>query len=179
MLIRGLDSERMRRRLFETDKLELSKAIQMCQTMEATAADLQLWADKCTGDQTVVAAIKSPAERENVDENGQESSSVAAVRERYAFQRSDSLTVPKQSLREEVSMKGCLMGRECSRCEGLHKPRQCPAYGQTCHKCQWLHHFARKCLFGGSVTHVVEGSEEGCGQQDVLMIKVKRLGRSC
>ena len=30
VLIRGLDSERMRRRLFETDKLELSKAIQMC-----------------------------------------------------------------------------------------------------------------------------------------------------
>ncbi|KAL5510796.1 hypothetical protein EMCRGX_G006398 [Ephydatia muelleri] len=171
VLIRGLDSERMRRRLFETDKLELSKAIQMCQTMEATAADLQLWADKGTGDQTVVAAIKSPAERENVGENGQESSSVAAVKERYASQRSE------QSLRGEVSMKGRPMGRECARCGRLHKPRQCPAYGQTCHKCQRLHHFARKCLFGGSVTHVVEGSEEGCGLQEVLMIKVKKVGK--
>ena len=31
VLIRGVDSDRMRRRLFETDKLELPKAIQMCQ----------------------------------------------------------------------------------------------------------------------------------------------------
>lgn len=29
VLIRGLDNERMRRRLFETDKLELAKVIQM------------------------------------------------------------------------------------------------------------------------------------------------------
>ena len=43
VLIRGLDGERMRRRLFETDKLTLEKAIQMCRTMEATSADLQLW----------------------------------------------------------------------------------------------------------------------------------------
>ena len=33
VLIRGIDSECMRRRLFETDKLDLAKAIQMCQTM--------------------------------------------------------------------------------------------------------------------------------------------------
>ena len=114
VLIRGLDSERMRQHLFETDKLEFSKVIQICQTMEATAADLQLWADKGTGDQTVVAAIKSPAERENVGKNGQEStcSSVATVRERYDSQRSDSFTFPNRSLRDEVSMKGRPMGRE-------------------------------------------------------------------
>ena len=41
VLIRGVDSDRMRRRLFESDKLELPKAIQMCQTMEATSADLK------------------------------------------------------------------------------------------------------------------------------------------
>ena len=40
VLIRGLDSERMWRRLFETDNLELPKAIRMCQGM---AADLQSW----------------------------------------------------------------------------------------------------------------------------------------
>ena len=46
VLIRGIDSNRMRRRLFETDKLELPKAIQMCQTMEATSADLESWVGK-------------------------------------------------------------------------------------------------------------------------------------
>lgn len=46
VLIRGIDSDRIRRRLFETDKLGLAKAVQMCQAMEATSADLQSWSEK-------------------------------------------------------------------------------------------------------------------------------------
>ena len=41
VLIRGVDNDRMRRRLLETEKLDLAKAIQMCQVMETTLADLQ------------------------------------------------------------------------------------------------------------------------------------------
>ena len=46
VLIRGIDSERMRRRLFETDDLKLEKALRMCRNMEATAADLQMWSSR-------------------------------------------------------------------------------------------------------------------------------------
>ena len=46
VLIRGLDCERMRRRLFETDELTLEKAIRKCRTMVATSADLQLLSGK-------------------------------------------------------------------------------------------------------------------------------------
>ena len=46
VLIRGVDNERMRRRLFETENLDLEKAIRMCQAMEATAADMQSWGVK-------------------------------------------------------------------------------------------------------------------------------------
>ena len=48
---------------FETDKLEMSNAIQLCQTMEATADNLQLWADKGTGDHKTeyrVTVLSSP-----------------------------------------------------------------------------------------------------------------------
>ena len=55
VLIRGLDSERMRRRLFETNNLELPKAIQMCQGMEVSVADLQSWGEASP---EVVAAVK-------------------------------------------------------------------------------------------------------------------------
>ena len=41
VLIRRIDSDRIRRRLSETDKLELTKAVQMRQAMEVTSADLQ------------------------------------------------------------------------------------------------------------------------------------------
>eukprot|EP00731_Ephydatia_muelleri_P038193 Em0676g2a len=55
VLIRGLDSERMRRHLFETDNLELPKAIRMCQGIEA---DLQSWGEAKNGSPEVVAAVK-------------------------------------------------------------------------------------------------------------------------
>ena len=70
VLIRGLDCERMRRRLFETDKLELPKAIQMCQGMEAMAADLQSWGEAKNGSPEVVAAVKGTAKESFGNEDG-------------------------------------------------------------------------------------------------------------
>ena len=57
VLIRGLDNERMQRHLFEMDKLELAKAIQMCQSMEVTLADLQQWTAKKPVGEEMVAEI--------------------------------------------------------------------------------------------------------------------------
>lgn len=34
---------------------------------------------------------------------------------------------------------------ECNKCGGVHKPRQCPAYGRNCHRCNKLNHYAHKC----------------------------------
>jgi len=55
VLIRGLDCERMRQRLFKTDELTLERAIWKCQTMEATSADLQLWSGKKEVEVEVIA----------------------------------------------------------------------------------------------------------------------------
>ncbi|KAL7859481.1 hypothetical protein SRHO_G00146280 [Serrasalmus rhombeus] len=34
----------------------------------------------------------------------------------------------------------------CKRCGGKHEPRQCPAYGKRCAKCNGKNHFAKQCL---------------------------------
>lgn len=34
----------------------------------------------------------------------------------------------------------------CTRCGGKHEPRQCPAYGKRCAKCNGKNHFAKQCL---------------------------------
>ncbi len=34
----------------------------------------------------------------------------------------------------------------CKRCGGRHEPRQCPAYGKKCSKCNGKNHFAKQCL---------------------------------
>ncbi|GFO05737.1 hypothetical protein PoB_003224200 [Plakobranchus ocellatus] len=33
----------------------------------------------------------------------------------------------------------------CKQCGSEHRPRQCPAYGKTCHKCKRKNHFATVC----------------------------------
>ena len=35
--------------------------------------------------------------------------------------------------------------RKCGRCGSNHPPRNCPAFGKTCRKCQKQNHFARVC----------------------------------
>lgn len=67
VLIRGVSNKRMHRRLLETENLDLPKVIRMCQTMEATAADLQSSVEKM---ETVekVAAMESQSTRGEKDQ---------------------------------------------------------------------------------------------------------------
>ena len=50
---------------------------------------------------------------------------------------------------------------KCSRCGyDDHELRNCPANGQTCHKCQGINHFARVCRSSVKSVHVVEESSD-------------------
>lgn len=42
--------------------------------------------------------------------------------------------------------------KPCGRCGYIHKPKQCRAFGQTCHKCQGRDHFAHMCRTKGANT---------------------------
>ena len=37
-------------------------------------------------------------------------------------------------------------GEECKLCGRIHKPRECPAFGQKCHKCKKKNHWASCCM---------------------------------
>ena len=40
--------------------------------------------------------------------------------------------------------------KPCGRCGSIHKPKECKALGQTCHKCQGKDHFAYMCRSKGA-----------------------------
>ena len=162
VLIRGVDSDRMRRRLFETDKLELPKAIQMCQTMEATSADLESWVGK---EKKVDSEV--PVEVKSVSESAE---SVSAV-QRSGYQK-------PTNTRTRENDQGQRYGevRECRQCGRTHKPRQCPAYGQKCLKCGLPNHFARRCR-NSAQTHMVQGDSQSLGHEEVLHITVRKCGK--
>ena len=155
VLIRGIDSEHMRR-LFETEKLDLAKAIQMCQTIEAMTADLQSWESKELSEQ--VAAVK--------DEHREEDE-VAMVRNRGVpvkgkESRSEGMELDRREREEQ----------ECWRCGRCHRLHQCPAFGQRCLKCNGLNHFARRCKLRSRPTQLVQELET----DELLQIKVAKKG---
>ncbi|GBO44778.1 hypothetical protein AVEN_129410-1 [Araneus ventricosus] len=56
---------------------------------------------------------------------------------------------PKQSLQEY----------ECKKCGRKHKPRECPAYGKVCTKCNKKNHFAAKCFQNSKNIHEMKVPE--------------------
>ena len=165
VLIRGVDSERMRRRMFETDKLDLEKAVQMCQVMESTTVDLQQMGTRLEPQ----PGLTKPVEAQE---------GVAAVNSR----RPSGSIGEKRSKDRPGAKPFSGSPHPCSRCGWSHKPRQCPAYGQKCLNCHGLNHFARMCnkakqqsahLVGDWADPESPTDESG----EVLLITVERVGK--
>ena len=163
VLIRGVDSDRMRRRLFETKRLDLISAIRMCQAMESTASDLQL-----------LTATKPT-----------ESEAALGVKELGVKDCEERKLQQEGFKREDPTKRGYNRGarwgpgdRVCSRCGLSHRPRQCPAYGKKCAKCKGPNHFARMCS-SGRPTHLVEEDMTRSGSDDdyVCLIAVEKVGK--
>ena len=172
VLIRGLDSERMRRRLFETDKLELPKAIQMCQGMEATAADLQSWGEAKNGSPEVVAAVKGTVKESFGYED---SEGVALVSWAPNDQGSSSRNGAAMGSRTQESwVRRNPKGKGCYKCSRVHKYGQCPAFGQVCWKCKGMNHFAKQCTSQQMATQMMESGRD---EEECLLKRVEKIGR--
>ena len=168
VLIRGVESDRMRRRLLEDENLDLDKAIRLCQVMESTVTDLLKLAGPADESKEEVAAVvfKSRvvggAPREN----------------RSGTSLSTGVSQPSGRDSSNSSKEG-VKRVTCSRCGRTHKPRQCPAFGQQCKKCHGRNHFARVCRTPSTQTLLVE--ESGESEEDVaephlvFQISVKRV----
>ena len=55
-------------------------------------------------------------------------------------------------------------GKKCKFCGRIHKPRECPAYGQECHKCKKKNHWRSCCM-------TKKGHEASTKSDDDFMIE--------
>ena len=94
---------------------------------------------------TVRAAETSQAQDKNLTNKPIETATVQAIK---ANPKSD----PQQN------------GKPCRRCGTKHLINQCPAYGQTCLKCQGKNHYAKMCFSPRRKLHEVTQNEP---QEDV------------
>ena len=179
VLIRGIDDERMRHRLFEAENLDLAKAIRMCQTVEATAADLQHLVSKKTEmveGETAGVALVSKKRRYRAQKTQKKwqqwRNRVGKSQEENRIGKGPiGDPEPNQPGKQWPSQAGC------SRCGYDHKPRQCPVYRKKSAKCQVLGHFARVCRARDTSTHMVSDTLSDSGSEEaVLLITVQKIG---
>ena len=109
----------MRRRLFETENLDLEKAIRMYQAMEATTADMQSLGVKTELGEKV-AAIDSTRATPNFATGQSKPKGRSAGPEKKG---------------QVCESGGETDGTNCSCCGRSYPPRRCPAYSQQCKRC--------------------------------------------
>lgn len=120
-IVLGVNDEDVQRRLLKEQNLDLEKSISICQAAELAKSQVKM----INTESNKVHILRTKhIEKENKREKDSP--------EHKGFDKSRSWNSQQQT-------------KTCSRCGGIHKPRQCPAYGKTCSKCSRLHHFASVC----------------------------------
>jgi hypothetical protein len=126
---------RTKEALIRTEDLDLTKAVRVCRAAEAARDSMrELGSSSVLSDPSVAAIVSHQSS----------SSRMIASRDTHksrAERSSTPSTLPR--------------GRQpgtCRNCASIHPPRQCPAYGRTCHACGRANHYSSCCLSkdGGS-----------------------------
>ena len=116
-IVCGLDSKSVRERLLRNNELTLELAIN-----------------------TVRAAETSKTQIESLTNPALEAAAVN-VNRKHQKPKHPSKSQPQRTTEQKQSGK-----HPCGRCGFHHKPRECKALGNTCHKCQGKNHFASMCF---------------------------------
>jgi len=115
-IVCGIDSKGIRERLLRNNELTLEVAIN-----------------------TVRAAETSKTQTENLNNASLEAAAVH-TNKRPQKQKQPLRSQPQSKERDRKQSK-----KPCGRCGAHHKPRECKAFGYTCHRCQGKNHFAHMC----------------------------------
>ena len=121
-IVCGIQSDAVRKILLRETGLTLEKALSICSSSELSEQQ-----------------VKDLTENEDVH--------AVSVRSRRRDKRKQ--TQPKKPL-ENPSRESTVTKiiNKCRNCGGKHMPKQCPAFGKTCHNCKKKNHFVQVCLKG-------------------------------
>ena len=121
-IVDGISSEKVRDALLRKGaEMTLAKAINICRTDDITKLQMK----EMSVDREVNVIKKKYGKTSRHRNQGGTNQ----------MSKSDQKTGTNQSRN----------GKKCKFCGQVHKPRECPAYGQECHKCKKKNHWANCC----------------------------------
>lgn len=142
-IVMGVYDKRVQQKLLEDASLTLDKAVDKCRSMELAKEHGR--------------AMQKQEEAAAVDELQTASMKTSLDKAKYSRNISNKKSTNKYS----GSFYHCL------KCNREHGPRQCPAFGKTCAKCQKLNHFAAGCKSKSINTIEVENQDVDNSVQDL------------
>ena len=116
-IVCGIDNNSVRERLLRNTELTLQVAIN-----------------------TVRAAETSKTQIETLTNSALEAATINLGRKQNQKTKPPLRHQPPKLTKQKQSKK------PCARCGSHHKPRECRAFGTTCHRCQGKNHFAHMCF---------------------------------
>jgi hypothetical protein len=146
-IVIGVQDRRTQQKLLEVKDLTLEKAVDICRSAELSREFVK------TLSNPEVHAMRS----ERVEQHGQQSKA------KY-FNNNYKTSQPHFSSEKDNKARYNKSFYHCKKCNTEHGPRQCPAYGKTCTKCNRMNHFSVGCTFMRSRVHCMNNtdSDEAC-----------------
>lgn len=126
-IIQGLRDDVLRERLLREPELSLKKALELCKSAELSKVHSLAMSQSSSSSQ--IDALSQQKSKKSQSQPANKSTKPQNVPARY-----NKNTAPPSRNQ-----------RPCSRCGSHHMPRNCPAFGKICHKCQMSNHFASVC----------------------------------
>lgn len=136
-IVHGIRDKTVQEALLRMDNLTLEKAATHCRIFEQSKQQVHIIHNESGG-----------SDRETVV--------VSEVRETLGHNKSKHRPTNSRTMGKDFN---------CGRCQSVHGPKACPAYGKKCAKCGLLNHFARACRV--RKVQVLEKSDT-CSSQESL-----------
>ncbi|KAM7293520.1 uncharacterized protein ISCGN_026650 [Ixodes scapularis] len=148
-IIVGITNDDVRERLLSDPTVDLQKAVNLCKASEQASQQLKEIVNKET--RTVDAVTKKTKQ----------------------LPRKKTVAETK----EQAPANSGMARKACSFCGGFHRPKECPAYGKTCNKCQKKGHFAAVCRSSRSMVqhkvHAIDNHEDPEEEMYVSELRTK------
>lgn len=147
-IVIGVQDQRTQQKLLEVKDLTLEKAVDICRSAELSREFVK------TLHNPEVHAVQS----ERMVQRGQQSNKAKYYNNYKTSQSQSSNDKNNQAVRYNKSFY------HCKKCNTEHGPRQCPAYGKTCSKCNRMNHFSVGCTFRKNQVHCLNNtdSDDAC-----------------
>ncbi|XP_069364930.1 uncharacterized protein [Maniola hyperantus] len=132
-LVIGVKQTRVQQKLLEIKDLTLDKALDICRSAELSSQQLMVLH---SSEVNAVAAASTTRQL----------TTPASNNSKAKYSRPHNNINNKKNCQNNYKNNLNKNNYQCKKCNKVHGPRQCPAFGKTCLKCGKLNHFSVGCM---------------------------------